>query len=139
MIVTDVKTKSRARTEPTVYVVEDDQAVRDSLCWLISTMDLPVLAFASASEFLETVQPGHPGCAIIDVRLPGMNGLELQEELNERSPDLPVIVITGHGTEKTASRAMAAGALGYLEKPTDDEALMELVKKGIEKSVAKLV
>ena len=139
MIVTDVKTKSRARTEPTVYVVEDDQAVRDSLCWLISTMDLPVLAFASASEFLETVQPEQPGCAIIDVRLPGMNGLELQEELNERSPDLPVIIITGHGTKETASRAMAAGALGYLEKPTDDEALMELVKKGIEKSVAKLV
>ena len=139
MIVTDAKTKSRARTEPTVYVVEDDQAVRDSLCWLITTMDLPVLAFASTREFLETVQPEQPGCAIIDVRLPGMNGLELQEELNERSPDLPVIIITGHGTKETASRAMAAGALGYLEKPTDDKALMELVKKGIEKSVAKLV
>ena len=97
------------------------------------------IVIVATREFLETVQPEHPGCAIIDVRLPGMNGLELQEELNERSPDLPVIIITGHGTKETASRAMAAGALGYLEKPTDDEALMELVRKGIEKSVAKLV
>lgn len=117
--------------EPTVFVVEDDPEVRRSLCWLVSKTNLPVLGFPSALEFLEAVPPDQTGCAIVDVCLPGMSGLELQATIRERYIDLPVIVITGHGSTETAERARAAGALGYMEKPLDDKRLLELVAKGI--------
>ncbi len=123
-----------AHLEPTVFVVDDDAAVRESLSWLISAVKFPVRAFPSAHEFLEAVPPGQPGCVIIDIRMPGMDGLALQQEVRERHPGLSVIVITGHGSETTAARAMEAGALGYLEKPMDDMALLALVRKGIAKA-----
>ena len=82
--------------EPTVFVVDDDLAMRESLCWLISSVNLPVEAFSSAREFLDVLQPDQAGCAVIDVRMPGMSGLELQEALAARFDNLASIIITGH-------------------------------------------
>ena len=117
------------RMEPTVFVVDDDPAVRNSLCWLISSVKLPVLGFSSAHEFLEAVDPEQHGCVIVDVRMPEMNGFELQAEIRERYPGLSVIVITAHGSQENAAQAMAGGAVGYVQKPTDDEILIGLVQK----------
>ncbi len=121
-----------ARLVPTVFVVDDDLAVRDSLCWLISAEKLPVQAFPSAEAFLETVRAEQPGCVIIDVRMPGMDGLEFQRELVKLYPALSTIVISGHGNLEIAGQAKAAGAMGYFEKPVDDKALLALVMKGID-------
>ena len=124
--------------EPIVFVVDDDLEVRNSLCWLISAMKLPVVSFPSARAFLDAVQPGRPGCVLVDLVMPEMTGHELQEELKKRFLELPVIVMTGHSTQAIADRVMAAGALGYIEKPINDERVMELVRKGIDISVEKL-
>ena len=124
--------------EPIVFVVDDDLAVRNSLCWLISAMKLPVVSFSSARAFLDAVQPDQPGCVLVDLVMPEMTGHELQEELKARSIELPVIVMTGQGTQAIAERAMAAGALGYIEKPINDEQILELVRQGIKISVEKL-
>ena len=117
--------------EPTVFVIDDDSAVRSSLCWLISALDVPVQAFSSAHEFLESVEPARCGCAIVDVRMPGMSGLRLQQEIKERYPHLSTIIMTAYGAPETASCAVAEGAIGFLEKPVDDEVLVELVRRGI--------
>ncbi len=117
---------------PTVFVVDDDKAVRDSLCWLVSSVDLPVLAFSTAQDFLNAVEPWQRGCVIVDIRMPGINGLQLQQEIKERYENLSVIIITAHGTQQVADTAMAQGAIGYLEKPLDDEVLFELLQKSIE-------
>ena len=123
-----------AHLEPTVFVVDDDAAVRESLSWLISAVNIPVRTFPSAQEFLEAVPPGQSGCVVIDIRMPGMDGLTLQQKVRESHPGLSVIVITGHGSEATATQAKKAGALGYLEKPMDGMALLDLVRKGIVKA-----
>lgn len=123
-------------TEKTVFVVDDDQAVRDSLEWLLTAGDLKVRTFSSASAFLEQFVPGSPGCLLVDVRMPGMSGLELQEELTARGIGIPVIVITGHSDFQMALRAIEAGASDFLEKPLDDESLMNAVRKAMDKSPA---
>ncbi len=124
-----------ATPEPTVFVIDDDPAVRDSLSWLISSVSLPVLTFSSAREFLDAVAPDQAGCALIDVRMPGISGLELQEALAARSHGLSVIIITAHADVPMAIRAMKAGALDFVEKPFNDQDLLELVHKGMEESV----
>ena len=121
--------------EPTVFVVDDDTEVRNSLCWLISLVKLPVQGFASAHKFLEAVQPDQAGCVIIDVRMPGMSGLQLQETLTERSSQLSTIFITGHADVPMAVRAMKAGALEFIEKPFNDQEILELVQKALQQSV----
>ena len=123
------------RPEPTVFVVDDDQVVRDSLCWLISSVNLPVVAFVSADEFLDAVAPDQVGCALIDVRMPGMSGLELQEALAACSSDLSVIIVTAHGDMQMAIRAMKAGAFDFIEKPYNDQEMLELIQKAMEQSV----
>ncbi len=117
--------------EPTVFVVDDDLAMRESLCWLISSVNLPVEAYSSAREFLDALQPDRTGCAVIDVRMPGMSGLELQEVLAARFDCLASIIITGHADVQMAVRAMKYGALDFLEKPFNDQGLLELVQKAI--------
>ncbi len=117
--------------EPVVFVVDDDDAVRDSLAWLLQIGSYQVRTFASAAEFLDFYAPGQPGCVVADVRMPGMTGLELQKELADRSIDIPLILITGHSDVKMATRALDAGAMDFLEKPLDDRLLLELVQKAI--------
>ena len=117
-----------------VYVVDDDLAVRNSLCYLMSSVNLPVLAFSSAHEFLEAYQPNHPGCLLLDIRMPSMSGLELQKELTARSIELPIIIITGIGNTEVAVRAMKGGAFDFVEKPINHQLLLDKIQKALEDS-----
>lgn len=123
-------------TEPMVYVIDDDDAVRESLTWLISSVDLSVEPYVSASEFLDDCGQVLAGCVITDIRMPGLSGLDLQNELNRRGIDIPVIVITGHGDVQTAVRAMKAGAFDFIEKPFNDQLLLDLVNKAVSHSLS---
>lgn len=118
-------------TEPTVFVVDDDHAVRKSLDVLIRSVGLKVEAYASAQAFLDQYDCERPGCLVLDVRMPGMSGLELQKTLNERAIGLPVIIITGHGDVPIAVRAMKAGAVEFLEKPFSKQLLLEHIHEAI--------
>ena len=109
---------------PLVYVVEDDDALRDSLCWLIESAGYRVAAFSSAEHFLAYVEPGTGACVVLDVRMPGMNGLELQERLIKRQLHMPVIFISGHGDVPMAVHAIKRGAIDFLEKPFQDHELL---------------
>jgi two-component system response regulator FixJ len=119
-------------TKPVLYVVDDDQDVRDSLKVLLEFADYSVRAFESAVKFLASDLHDTTGCLIVDIRMPDMDGLELQDELLKRKVDLPVIVITGHGDVPLAVRAMRAGALDFLEKPFREEALLESVERALQ-------
>jgi FixJ family two-component response regulator len=118
--------------EPTVFVVDDDPAVRESLHWLVESEKLNVETFPSAADFLDAYEPGRPGCLLLDVRMPGMTGLEMQEQLRQRSIDLPTIIITGHADVPIAIKAMKAGAVDFIEKPFNDEALLASVRSALE-------
>src|SRR6201993_3192399 len=107
-----------------VYIVDDDEAVRDSLSVLLESKGYAVKSFVSAPEFLETAQSLPLGCLIVDIRMPEMDGLELQQRLIDRSLDFPLIVITGHGDVPLAVRAMKAGAVDFIEKPFTSEAIL---------------
>ena len=121
--------------EPMVFVIDDDEAVRHFLCGLIASVNLRVQAYASAQEFLDAYQHESPGCLVLDIRMPGMSGLELQQELNARGIDLPIIVLTGHGSVQVAVHAMKAGAIDFIEKPFNNELLLDRVQKAVAKSV----
>lgn len=116
----------------TIYVVDDDQDVRDSLKVLLEFADYNVRVFESAVKFLAIDLQNVTGCLIVDIRMPDMDGLELQEELLKRKIDLPVIVITGHGDVPLAVRAMRAGAVDFLEKPFREEALLESIQRAFQ-------
>lgn len=118
-------------SEQTVFIVDDDQAMRSSLKWLIESVGMKVEVFASADEFLDGYYPGRSGCLVLDVRMPGMSGLELQEHIASQQINLPVIIITGHGDIPMAVRAMKAGALEFIEKPFNDELLLDGIRKAI--------
>ncbi|WP_328987245.1 response regulator FixJ [Thiorhodovibrio winogradskyi] len=115
-----------------VYVVDDDQAMRESLQWLIESDGMRVRTFDSADAFLKACRPDWSGCLLLDVRMPGMSGLELQAYLGRRSIGLPVIIITGHGDVAMAVRAMKAGALDFIEKPFNDDALLGSIRRALE-------
>ena len=121
--------------EPIVFVVDDDHAVRRFLTGLITSIDFQVTACGSAQEFLDVYEPGRPGCLVLDVRMPGMSGLELQRELADRSIDLPVIILTGHGNVPVAVHAMKAGALDFVEKPFNNELLLDRIQKAVTQSM----
>ncbi|QIK37794.1 response regulator transcription factor [Caldichromatium japonicum] len=118
--------------EPTVFVVDDDEAMRTSLQWLIESTGLPVKTYASASAFLADYYPGRAGCLLLDVRMPGMSGLELQTLLAREGFGIPVILITGHGDIAMAVRAMKAGALDFIEKPFHDEDLLRSIRQALD-------
>lgn len=120
----------------TVFVVDDDEAVRDSLRWLLEGNGFRVAAFESAERFLSYLgaMPASPGCLILDVRMPGMTGTELHEELLRRNVSLPIIFITGHGNVPMAVERMKKGAIDFLEKPFNDEQLCALTAKALEKA-----
>ena len=120
----------------TVFVIDDDKAVRDSLRWLIGSVGLPVELFISARAFLDSGRTDRPGCIVVDVRMPGISGLDLQDELVRRGIDLPLIVITAHGDVRMAVRAMKAGAIEFIEKPINDQQFLDAVQKAVAKSLA---
>lgn len=107
-----------------VCIVDDDAAVRDSLAVLLSTAGLKVETYGSGEEFLRSWDPAQAGCLVLDIRMPGISGLDLLERLNESRSRIPVVVITGHGDVKIAVKAMKLGALDFIEKPFKYEAIM---------------
>ncbi len=115
--------------EETVFVVDDDADVRDSLASLLSSANFRVETFDSARAFLSSDALSRQGCLVADVRMPDMDGLELQEELGRRKSKLPVIIITGHGDVPLAVRAMKAGAVDFLEKPFEEERLLTSIRR----------
>ncbi|HYH40269.1 MAG TPA: response regulator transcription factor [Azospirillum sp.] len=121
---------------PTVYVVDDDEAVRTSLAWLIGSVGLAVRAFGSADAFLAAWTEERPGCLVLDVRMPGMSGLELQEALARRGSSLPVIIVTGHADVPMAVRALKAGAIDFIEKPFNDQLLLDRIQDAVKRSQA---
>jgi FixJ family two-component response regulator len=116
---------------PTVFVVDDDQAMRNSLKWLIESVSMQVETFESADAFINSYYPGRSGCLLLDVRMPGMSGLELQEYLRVNQIAIPVIIITGHGDVPMAVRAMKSGAVDFIEKPFNDELLLESIRHAL--------
>lgn len=120
--------------ETTVFVVDDDPDVRDSLAALLSSSGLTPRVFESATAFLAKYKPGDSGCLVADIRMPDMDGIALQTELASRKAGLPVIIITGHGDVPLAVRAMKAGAMDFIEKPFDDERLLESIQRGLSKA-----
>lgn len=116
---------------PTVYIVDDDNGVRSSIRVLMKSVNLPAAAFASAQEFLSAYNPTQAGCVILDIRMPGMSGLELQEALNESGAVIPVIFITGHGDVPMAVEAMRHGAFDFLQKPFRDQDLIDRVQQAL--------
>jgi RNA polymerase sigma factor (sigma-70 family) len=118
--------------DPTVFLVDDDASVRDSLSLLLSLKGLRTQVFASAENFLDTYNSSWRGCLLTDLRLGGMSGLELQAVLRERSIKLSVVVITAHGDVATTRAALQAGALDFLEKPLDDEILIDVLRNAIQ-------
>jgi FixJ family two-component response regulator len=121
--------------EPTVFIVDDDDAVRRFLSGLIQSVNLRVETHASAQDFLDAYEPGCPGCLLLDVRMPGMSGLELQRELAEQSVDLPIIILTGHGDVPVAVQAMKAGAVDFIEKPFNNELLLDRIQTAVAQSM----
>ena len=124
--------KTSAMPKPTVYVVDDNAAVRDAIRWLVEQVGLNVRTFTSAQEFLAILQPDLRGCLILDIRMPGMSGLDLQEKLAQEGCHLPVIIITGHGDIPITVRAMKAGAFEFLQKPFNDQALLDAIHASLE-------
>jgi FixJ family two-component response regulator len=117
----------------TVFIVDDDDAVRSSLRLLFKSLGLATTAYASAQDFLAAYDPDQPGCLVLDVRMPGMSGLELQQHLSMRGAMLPVIFITGHGDIPMAVEAMQHGAFDFLQKPFRDQDLLDRVQRAIER------
>lgn len=118
-------------TGPVVFVVDDDAAIRQSLQWLIESTGRRVVTFASAQEFLQQISDRQAGCAVLDIRMPGLSGLELQEQLTAQRLRIPVIVISGHADVASAVRAMKAGAVEFLEKPFDDKVFLQRIEQAI--------
>lgn len=117
--------------EQRVYVVDDDPSARESLCWLLNTEGIDTRAFASAEEFLAAYSLDWSGCITVDIRMPGLSGLQLQEALNARHNRMPVIVLTGHADVPIAIRAMKLGAHDFLEKPYADGELLASVRSAL--------
>lgn len=120
------------KTETTVYVVDDDPDARDSVGALVSSMGIRAETFASAEEFLDSYRPSGPGCLVTDVRMLGMSGLELQDELAKRNLFLPVIVLTAYARTATTVRAVKAGAVTLLEKPYEEDDLWDAIRRALE-------
>jgi FixJ family two-component response regulator len=116
---------------PTVFIVDDDEAVRSALRLLMKSVGHAAASFESAQEFLSRYSTQQPGCLVLDVRMPGMNGMELQEELNRRGAIIPVIFISGHGDIPMAVEAMQHGAFDFLQKPFKDQDLLDRVTRAL--------
>jgi FixJ family two-component response regulator len=120
------------KDNPVVFVVDDDEAVCESLRLLIGDIGLEVRTFTSAKQFLEQYDASHPGCLVLDVRMSGMSGLELQSRLVEMAVRIPTIIITGHADVPMAVEAMKAGAMDFIEKPFRDQVLLDSIQKAVD-------
>jgi FixJ family two-component response regulator len=118
---------------PVVYIVDDDASVRKALERLLRSAGHVAKTFASAIEFLDSSFPDAPGCLVLDIKMPKLNGLELQDRLAEKGISFPIIFITGHGTVPASVKAFKAGAMDFLQKPFEDKVFLEAVSRGIEK------
>jgi RNA polymerase sigma factor (sigma-70 family) len=120
-----------AHPPATVFVVDDDDDVLRSMRYLIESIGLAVETYGSSREFLQAWEPDRPGCLVLDVRMPGLSGLDLQEELRARGAELPIIVITGYGDVPLAVRAMKSGATEFLQKPVSDQLLLDQIQSAV--------
>jgi two-component system response regulator FixJ len=116
-----------------VYIVDDDEAMRDAVGLLMESMDLEYESFASGTEFLESVTADWAGCVVLDVRMPLMSGLEVQKRLKERGIELPIVFITGHADVPSAVQAMREGAVGFTQKPLNDQELVDYINEALYK------
>ncbi len=116
-----------AAPDQTVYIVDDDEALRDSLVWLLESNDYRVASYASAEDFLAAYRADMAGCLVLDVRMPSMSGLELYERLRDRHATLPVVFITGHGDVPMAVSVLKKGAVDFIEKPFSDRDMLQLI------------
>lgn len=123
-------------TRPTIFVVDDDSAVRDALKLLLRSVGQAVETYGAGQEFLESYSEDRPGCLVLDIRMPGMSGLELQQKLNEKHSILPIIFITGHGDVPMAVEAMQAGAVDFIQKPFRDQDLIDRINQALEKDLS---
>ncbi|MFG6590372.1 response regulator transcription factor [Sulfitobacter sp. 1A12157] len=123
--------------EGIVYVVDDDAAVRESLVWLLGSVGLRAIPFASASAFLDRYEDNGCCCLVSDVRMPGMSGLELQKALNARGIELPLILMTAFGDVSTAVTAMKAGAVDFIEKPFNNQNMLDLINAALQADAAR--
>ncbi len=124
---------SKRDPQQMVYVVDDDEAVRDSMGMLLESADLPYRCFASADSFLEEHDNSQRGCLVLDIRMPGMTGIDLQKELTEPGSSLPIIFITGHGDVPMAVEAMRRGAFDFLRKPINEESFLERIANALDR------
>lgn len=124
---------NQINARPTIFIVDDDAAVRDALKLLLRSVGQAVETFGSAQEFLDAYSEDRPGCLVLDIRMPGMSGLELQQKLNEKHSILPIIFITGHGDVPMAVEAMQAGAVDFIQKPFRDQDLIDRINQALEK------
>jgi two-component system response regulator FixJ len=120
-------------TNAVIHLIDDDDGVRQSLAFSLTAAGLAVRAYESAVDFLEALPGMQPGCVVTDVRMPGIDGLELQRRLNEQAVNLPVIIITGHGDVQLAVEAMKAGAIDFIEKPFDDDVLVSAIQNAVKR------
>jgi FixJ family two-component response regulator len=128
-----VASRMKAETAPIVFIVDDDLSVRRTTERLVRTAGFNVQAFPSAREFLKNPRPGGPACLILDVRMPGLDGMQLQRELTQSGINIPIIFITGHGDIPMSVRAMKAGAVEFLTKPFRSQSLLEAIRSAIER------
>ena len=117
---------------PTVFIIDDDDVLRESLAFLLESVGLAVQPFATAEDFLAAHEQNQPGCLVVDVRLPGMSGIALQEALERRKAPIPVIIITGFAEVPTAVKAMKRGAIDFIEKPFSNDVLLDCIRKAID-------
>src|SRR5882672_8206495 len=118
---------------PTAYVVEDDESIRTLWRWLMESNGIAVRTFNSAAEFIAAFQPGAPGCLVLDLQLPGMSGLELQEHLKRSRIEIPVVFVTAHGDVRTAVTAIKEGAVDFIEKPFSYREAVSIVEKAFQR------
>src|SRR6516165_128889 len=129
--------KGPSDTQPVVFVIDDDESIREALRSLLRSVGLRVELFGAAAEFLQAKLPEAPSCLVLDVRLPGLSGLDFQTELAKANINVPIIFITGHGDIPMTVRAMKAGAVEFLTKPFRDQELLDAVQVGLERDRAR--
>jgi FixJ family two-component response regulator len=125
--------KKDITTKPIIYIVDDNPAVRDAIRFLVQQVGLTAKVYISAQEFLDQYQLGMRGCLVLDIRMPGLSGIELQEKLTLVGAHLPVIIVTGHGDVPITVRAMKAGAFEFLQKPFNDQVLLDTIQAALKK------
>ena len=121
------------QTPPTAYVVDDDDSIRTLWRWLLESNGIAVQTFATAREFIDAYQPGGPGCLVLDLRLPGMSGLELQEYLKQQEIAIPIVFVTGHGDVPSAVHAIKGGAVDFIEKPFGYRDVVQIIRRALER------